>query len=467
MNYIGTITFFLCVSLTSFQAKAQIRADSTTINIFLPPGQATVLTFYDANYQNKKLLFKNSADTSANVGIKIFIDKPTEFAHFNIRRILDKRIEIDQRFYLAPGTVSNFKLGEQFKLVSNEQFAVLGILEQIDNVFVDLEGQSKFQTQKQLLDYLQKIKENYINANNILSHFKDSYKITGLQFKWLQTDLECRYFRKFFTYISHNKSLSLDINNMIYAELSVYKSKISDFQTIRSQSVINSALSILYYLASSNYALNFDKITRYALENLKEVAVPTLFRVMQIIPGINNDEYKHQVEKIKKFCNQTQLIYIESYLNINIKSPESILLISPQKKTIKTLKSILEENRGKLILIDFWASWCVPCRQEIPILVEKQKQYKSNNIVFIGISIDEDEKLGEWLNALKMDKQFFNSNHYKLKNPKGSIFLQDINLQSIPKYVLLDGEGKILLNNFPRPSEPDFDVKINNYLRLF
>jgi thiol-disulfide isomerase/thioredoxin len=467
MNYIGRITFFLCVSLTSFQAKAEIRADSTTINIFLAPGQATVLTFYDANYQNKKILFKNSADTSANVGIKILIDKPTEFAHFNIRRILDKRIEIDQRFYLAPGTVSNFKLGEQFKLVSNEQFAVLGILEQIDNVFVDLEGQSKFQTQKQLLDYLQKIKENYINANNILSHFKDSYKITGLQFKWLQTDLECRYFRKFFTYISHNKSLSLDINNMIYAELSVYKSKISDFQTIRSQSVINSALSILYYLASSNYALNFDKITRYALENLKEVAVPTLFRVMQIIPGINNDEYKHQVEKIKKFCNQTQLIYIESYLNINIKSPESILLISPQKKTIKTLKSILEENRGKLILIDFWASWCVPCRQEIPILVEKQKQYKSNNIVFIGISIDEDEKLGEWLNALKMDKQFFNSNHYKLKNPKGSIFLQDINLQSIPKYVLLDGEGKILLNNFPRPSEPDFDVKINNYLRLF
>lgn len=465
MKNIGIITSFLFITLTCFQANAGIRVDSATINIFLAPKQATVLTFYDANYQDKKLSFKNLTDTFANVGIKILIDKPTEFAHFNIRRTLDKNIEVNQRFYLAPGSVSNFKLGEQFKLVSRDKRSMIGVLEQIDSTFVLSEDQSKIENKK-LVDYLQIIKEDYIKASNFLSFCRDRAKITVQEFKWLQVDLECKYFKTFFTCINNNKQFSLDVKDIIDAELTLYNSKISDFQDIRAQSVINSALSILYYLASGSYALNFDKIAQYAIENLREVAVPSLFRVIQIIPEIGNEKYRNQVDKIKKLCNQTQLMYIESYLNVRIEHPESILLISSKTSTIKSFKDILEENKGKLFLIDFWASWCAPCRQETPILVRKQRYYKSSNIVFIGISLDEDEKTDEWIKALKIDKQFVNPNQYKLKNPKGSRLLQNINLQSIPKYVLLDGEGKILNNDFSRPSDSDFEHKINNYLRL-
>src|SRR5580704_18781688 len=50
----------------------------------------------------------------------------------------------------------------------------------------------------------------------------------------------------------------------------------------------------------------------------------------------------------------------------------------------------LSDYRGKVVVLNFWATWCAPCRDEIPMLVEMEKEYRSRGVVFIGASLDEE-----------------------------------------------------------------------------
>lgn len=100
----------------------------------------------------------------------------------------------------------------------------------------------------------------------------------------------------------------------------------------------------------------------------------------------------------------------------------------------------LSELRGKYVLIDFWASWCAPCRSENPHVVEAYEKYKDKNFTILGVSLDKDKK--DWLKAIADDKltwkqisdlQFWNS-------PVVSLYGFD----GIPYNVLIDPNGKVL-----------------------
>ncbi|MBX2888513.1 MAG: AhpC/TSA family protein [Ferruginibacter sp.] len=100
----------------------------------------------------------------------------------------------------------------------------------------------------------------------------------------------------------------------------------------------------------------------------------------------------------------------------------------------------LHELRGKYVLIDFWASWCAPCRSENPHVVEAYEKYKNKNFTILGVSLDKDKT--DWLKAIKDDKlswkqisdlQFWNSPVVPLYGFDG-----------IPYNVLIDPSGKVL-----------------------
>jgi cytochrome c biogenesis protein CcmG/thiol:disulfide interchange protein DsbE len=63
----------------------------------------------------------------------------------------------------------------------------------------------------------------------------------------------------------------------------------------------------------------------------------------------------------------------------------------------------LAEQRGKVIVINFWASWCIPCRQEAPMLERVYKRYKDRGVVFIGLDyVDTDTKAKEFIDEFKI-----------------------------------------------------------------
>lgn len=113
-----------------------------------------------------------------------------------------------------------------------------------------------------------------------------------------------------------------------------------------------------------------------------------------------------------------------------------------QKDTAGKMVS-LKSFRGKYVLIDFWASWCGPCRAENPNVVAAYNQFKQKNFTVLGISLDENK--ASWLSAIKKDQLFWT----QLSDLKswGNAVAQLYKVQSIPANLLIDPSGVIIAKN--------------------
>jgi peroxiredoxin len=107
----------------------------------------------------------------------------------------------------------------------------------------------------------------------------------------------------------------------------------------------------------------------------------------------------------------------------------------------KTIK--LSDYKGKYVMLDFWASWCVPCRKENPNVVKLYQQYHSKGLNIIGISLDEDK--GAWQKAINDDHLTW-THGSELKNFNGPT-VERYQVQAIPSNFILDPNGKIIAKN--------------------
>lgn len=115
---------------------------------------------------------------------------------------------------------------------------------------------------------------------------------------------------------------------------------------------------------------------------------------------------------------------------------------------------------GKVVILDFWATWCGPCRMEIPGFIELQKQYADKGLVVVGVSLDQDgasvvknfmEKTGVNYPVVLGDE--------KIVNAFGGV-------EGIPTTFVIDRDGKIIRKHVGYTAKAEFEAEIKPLLKL-
>lgn len=183
-------------------------------------------------------------------------------------------------------------------------------------------------------------------------------------------------------------------------------------------------------VVKSGIAKNITNLAGVTLlkQNYYYMDVNELDPLMPQIPAaFDNDEriirIKENVEKMKATAVG------QKFTDFEMQTPEG--------ETVKLSDYV---GKGKVVLVDFWASWCGPCRREMPNLVEAYAKYKGKNFEIVGVSLDQSGD--SWKEAIqKLNITWPQMSDLKYWNCEGARLYA---VSSIPHTVLIDGEGVIL-----------------------
>lgn len=150
-----------------------------------------------------------------------------------------------------------------------------------------------------------------------------------------------------------------------------------------------------------------------------------------------NEFAKSVFQEVENFKNQREM---ESSMGLAIgKEAPDIVLPDVNGKTRK-----LSSLRGKVVLIDFWAAWCKPCRMENPNVVRVYTKYKDLGFEVFSVSLDKDKN--SWTSAIREDGLYWQNHVSDLKFWNSEV-VSLYNIKGIPLAILIDAEGKIIAKN--------------------
>lgn len=230
----------------------------------------------------------------------------------------------------------------------------------------------------------------------------------------------------------------------------------------RMQNEKNNAKLLQLHDSIPIYSKKFEREKTQKLKAfIKEVDTSLVAILAANYMPVNNNEV-YLMEISDKFTvlapeNPTVIMFNEKvdgfrHLTVGKEAP-NISLETPEGKTVE-----LKDLRGKYVLIDFWASWCAPCRQENPNMLRVYNRYKAKGFEIYGVSLD--SKQNEWVQAIEEDNVNWVHVSDLLGNESG--VPQVYNVAAIPTTFLLDKEGRIIDKNL---RAADLEKKLAKLLR--
>jgi thiol-disulfide isomerase/thioredoxin len=262
------------------------------------------------------------------------------------------------------------------------------------------------------------------------------------------------------SFYSYEKDL--DINQPDFVKSSAFK----QYVTVMVNKAAGKKIEALKK-ADSTQTINNSKIElETALEVIKNQIVLDNFLFESISGQIQWEEISAVQESIDFFlsrCKDTSLI---NKLNATVAEWKLLGEGQPafdfsgkdaQGNTVK-----LSDFKGKLVYVDVWATWCGPCKYEIPYLDTLETDYHGKNIVFISYSIDEDH--AAWLNFVPESGKKLQGVQIIGEKAWESALCKKYKIMGVPTFMMFDTQGKIVSVKMTRPSDKKTRVKFDSLL---
>lgn len=234
------------------------------------------------------------------------------------------------------------------------------------------------------------------------------------------------------------------INNSLYKEVVsfLYLNHLLDKELLVNKSVLESTTKRKLQIADSLYN---DLTKDYVLDHVIQSAIGETFSFneLQMLKSFTSKIKEDSLRKDLIAQNEKRKAEIEI---ISKGKPAPVFNLPDTNGNMHNLANF----KGKVVYIDLWASWCGPCKLEMPFLKEMRLEYKDKNIQFISIAVKDEagrKRRIQFINQLQLnwmqleDQNDFVWNKYKIT--------------SIPRFILIDKEGRIIDFDAPRPSDKD------------
>ncbi len=196
------------------------------------------------------------------------------------------------------------------------------------------------------------------------------------------------------------------------------------------ESKIEYELAVEDYVNSSPYLLNKLFVLNFLNKKTKQYFIDSTLGQL-LIEYPDNPELHHAIKQLSP--------KLESQVKTQGKKATDIKGMSPSGAAVN-----LSDFLGQYVLVDFWASWCPPCRAENPNMVKLYQKYKDQNFTILGVSLD--KKKEPWVQAIKSDH--LNWNHSSELLGWQAVSVRDYKVTSIPASFLVDPQGEIIAKNF-------------------
>jgi thiol-disulfide isomerase/thioredoxin len=401
-----------------------------------------IVELYTPAYYNLRVGRLNTTlflSPKSSLSVTIDMDNPTEIPVFkgntasinsyifNAKLIFRGLFNDFKGLYSSPQDVFIEKLDS----VKSEIFSLLNESQIDDKQFKELErSRIEYSFMGVMYDY----PNNYalFTTEEVLPDFKDFYFIDKLD-------------------LSNSKHLNIqEYENLIYKHFQkIYKDVTRDEKN-KGKSEFE---KLIIYFEKIDSLVSDSKIRDYLKHST-------------IIETIQWGSYEVAKNIVEYYVKNAKT---ESYRKLVENSFEMRMLLAPGQPAPEfTLPGIdannysLSDFRGKLVYIDFWATWCSPCRAEIPHLKTLKEAYTDKPVVFIAISLDENRSA--WENMVKSQEL----KGYQLHAEKAwqSEVATNYQIRGVPTFVLIDGAGNIIEYNSPRPSNPEISLMLDKHIKL-